>query len=820
MRLRTLGIITALALCHLQLDGQALTNSAPPLSAPPQAELPEDPGQELLPVAEPEPEPPTGVPVDWEARSWGHASQTNTWTLDGDVVFHYRGYTVQADKVIYRQATGDVECEGHLRLTGGEENIVLTASRGQINLRMHTARFYDVKGTLGVLHAGRDTVYSTTNPFQFSGRLLLETGKGHYRIVDGKMTNCRLPRPDWQLIAHSIRLDDGQASTSNTVFKLFGVPLFYLPYLRHPASDTGRQSGLLIPVVSMGSSVRGFTLGEQVYVVLNRSMDMIIGSEYYSERGWAPNGDFRYKGPGQDYLNARWNAVLDRGTRIKGEVVNQGGVDVSVQGRADLGPNTRLAANVDYLSNYTYRLVFNDNYKQAVSSQVASQISLTHNHNGMVLSGAAERFQSFAKSGEDDSKEGDEVRILHLPGLRFDVLDRQLAGSPAYFGLGSSLGYLSRSELDMHARNVGRMDIYPHLSLPIMAGGWSIVPEAALRGTFYSVSQNQDLTGERSGTPSLNHRSLLRNDAEASLDVRAPALVRDFSLARWNRTLRHVIEPEIGWRFVGGIGSEAQRVLLLDTTDIATNTNEAGYSLTQRFYLKPTHPEPCEKTGDEKSADCNQAREWASWQIAQKFYLDLDFGGAILTGRRNVFDSTLDLSGVSFLVTRRNMSPVISRLRFEAVRNLRVEWDLDYDPKFGRLSADNLYAGYSWGRTTVGVGHALLNAVDQQGTKATTLQSQQLQPFFEIGKQSGRGFNLAANGSYDFVLHTMQYAGVQAVYNWDCCGLTVGYRRFTLGQLRDETQYLYSFTLANFGSVGDIRRSNRIFRDPTLPPPY
>jgi LPS-assembly protein len=27
-------------------------------------------------------------------------------------------------------------------------------------------------------------------------------------------------------------------------------------------------------------------------------MDMVVGTEYYSKRGWAPNGDFRYKGPG------------------------------------------------------------------------------------------------------------------------------------------------------------------------------------------------------------------------------------------------------------------------------------------------------------------------------------------------------------------------------------------------------------------------------------------------------------------------------------------------------------------------------------------
>jgi hypothetical protein len=29
-------------------------------------------------------------------------------------------------------------------------------------------------------------------------------------------------------------------------------------------------------------------------------------------------------------------------------------------------------------------------------------------------------------------------------------------------------------------------------------------------------------------------------------------------------------------------------VLLFDTTDIATDVNEAGFSLTQRFYLRPT----------------------------------------------------------------------------------------------------------------------------------------------------------------------------------------------------------------------------------------
>ena len=68
---------------------------------------------------------------------------------------------------------------------------------------------------------------------------------------------------------------------------------------------------------------------------------------------------------------------------------------------------------------------------------------------------------------------------------------------------------------------------------------------------------------------------------------------------------------------------------------------------------------------------------------------------------------------------------------------------------------------------------------------------------------------------------SLQYAGAQATYNWNCCGLTFGYRRYDLGAIRgNDTQYLYGFTLANFGSVGDVRRSNSAFRDPTLPPAY
>jgi len=846
MRPRNLVFITLLALCHLQLRGQTLTNALPPASQPSAvagapgsdlqiqadsgAQLPDDPGQEVLPIAQPEPAPSTGVPVQWDA---GHQHWVgDVLTLTGDVVFHYRDYILRADKVIYNQSTSELEAEGHLQLAGGPNDVLINASHGEMRLNMHTARFYNVNGSQGVRPAGHTVIYSTANPFLFSGRVMLQLGEGNYRLVDGSMTNCRLPHPDWRVISRAINLANGKASTSNALFEFLGVPVFYMPYLRHPTDEMGRESGLLTPEFGYGSSVKGLVLGEQVYWVISRNMDMILGAEYWSKRGWAPNGDFRYKGPGQDHLTARWDALLDRGVEetvitlpippsttpaTATQLVNQGGVDVIALGRKDLTPDTRIAGIVEYLSSYVYRLVFNDNYSLATTSEVSSVLSLTHEHNGFIPSASLERFQTFASSTN-----GDEARILHLPSLRYDVLDRPFNTSPFYWGVGSSLSFLGRSEPQFYARNVGRVDIYPHLYLPLAAGGWSVVPQAALRDTYYSISQNPEPTSMNGGTPTINHDSINRVDVEAGLEIRPPAIERDFALPGLNRVLRHVIEPEIFYRFVGGIGMQARNVLLIDTTDIATNTNEAGYSLTQRFYLRSTVQQHCAPQDVLPSGGCPaRPREWASWQIAQKFYFDPYFGRALIPNRRNVFDSTLDLTGVAFLTSPRNFAPITSRLRFEAIDNLRIESDVDFDPRTGRLDADNLYAGYSWGRTTLGVGHAMLNAVDENSGSASTIKSQQVQPYLAIGKQSGNGFNLAAKGGYDFVLGHFQYEGVQATYNWNCCGLTFGYRRFDLGSIRgDDAQWLYSFTLANFGAVPGISRSKSVFRDPTLPPAY
>ena len=94
-----------LALCHLLLAGQALTNALPSAelgaagittnaSDNATAPLPEDPGQEILPIAVPEPVPAAGVPVQLDADRQTRVG--DVLTLDGNVVVHYRDYILRA----------------------------------------------------------------------------------------------------------------------------------------------------------------------------------------------------------------------------------------------------------------------------------------------------------------------------------------------------------------------------------------------------------------------------------------------------------------------------------------------------------------------------------------------------------------------------------------------------------------------------------------------------------------------------------------------------------------------------------------------------
>lgn len=862
MRARIFLCTTLLVLCHQQLWSQAVTKQFPPAStavpavaARRQVSTQEQARPSLaatdilpnapMPEAHVVPKPPQGVPIRIEAdtQRFVKTPKGNLYSLAGHVRIHYKDYVVSADRATFNQTSSEVIAEGHLGLDGGPDDAHFQATRGSMNLNAHTAHLYDVTGTLGIGNSAEvktvtnyvpgqgatqqnKMILRSTNPFALSGKEVIQLGPRSYRVIDGTITSCQLPHPDWLLVAHNFFLDKGVARGTNSLFELRGlpvahnVPVFYLPYVTHAINSNSRQSGFEIPIFG-NDTTKGMILGEDVYFVLGRSADLMVGAQYYSKRGFAPTALFRYRGRGLNFMTFHFNSLLDR---LPGPE-NQGGVDMLLDWRHDFTPETRGAADVEYLSSYAYRQEFESNYAVAINSEVKSQVYFTHSHKGLAESATFNRYQSFESSSTSAAGE-QEIKILHIPTAQFDGVDQYLAGSPLMWGVNATGAGLSRSEPGFQtSRYVPRFDLHPHVALPVHFGGWTLRPVVGLRDTFYGKSQNPGPLGE---VPSERDATLNRKDFEAGVDVRPPAIERDFS-PPWlvhllGSEVRHTIEPDVQYRYVAGIDN-FDSVLRFDSVDVASDTSELDYSLTQRLFLRHLRPHPCK--GDEALGPnqmCGGGTvNWLSWQVGQKYFFEPDFGGAVTPGTRNVLDTTLDLTGVAFLKDPRNYSPVISRLRWQTTSATDVEWDVDYDTKRGRLDASNLFTSYKHGDFTFTLGDAHLHTLpgaqptggssSSPATTSTTseVDFNQLRLAAIYGSPIKRGLSLGASAGYDFTLTQTQYVGVQTGYNWNCCGLSFEVRRYALGTVPQHTTYLYNFTLANVGTAGSLSWATRVF---------
>jgi LPS-assembly protein len=826
--------MTLSLLLQPRLWAQAVTTELPPVQTSPKAtaagfdSLPDDPSlRSTLPEAHVVPQAAQGVPVKLVAHTQSRQSlkTSNLYTLDGDVVIYYRNYIVHADHATYNDGTSEIDAQGHMMIDGGPDDEHFEADHGTINADADTGDFFDVAGTLGVERNPRGRlVFTAPNPFALTGREVVQLGQGKYKVIHGTMTSCRLPKPDWRILSQMIQLNNGVAKTSNGFFEIFHMPVMYLPFVTHPVNEQ-RETGILLPVIG-NNTTKGLLLGEGVYMTLGRSADLTIASQYWSKRGWAPNGMFRYKGLGEDFANVRFHSLLDRGLPLSnGTRENQGGIDVSGDGRYDFSTHTTGVVDAEYLSSYIYRLVFEEDYAIAINSEVKSQMFATHEDHDVWTSLRMNRYQDFQSS----SIVGDEVRILHLPEIDVESADRRLGGamsvSPVWWGFSGSAGALSRYDYPSFrtSAEVPRVDFYPRVSMPLHFDGWTFRPNAAFRETWYGKSQ---FPAELDQIPVVRGAGTPRSDVEAGFDFRPPALERDFS-EPWlvhllGGDVRHTIEPEVDYRYVTGINNFRQ-ILRFDDTDVASNTNELEYGLTQRLFLRHLHPHPC--TGDEALGPDSMCgggtRDWITWRVAQKYYFEPDFDHAITRGTPNPLNTTLDFTGIDFLTEARHTTPVISRLRMRTTAATDVEWDVDYDAKEGKITSSNIFAGYRHGFYRFQFGDSYVN-VPLGTTPLTTAKMppgspNAPNPFNQIhmsaiyGGANKLGPSFGLNTAYDLVHQQLQYGAVQTQYNWNCCGLDFQYRRFSLGSIRDDTEYFYSLNFAGFSNVGDLAHRISLF---------
>ncbi|HXY03979.1 MAG TPA: LPS assembly protein LptD [Terriglobales bacterium] len=765
---------------------------------------------------------------DFTAKAIRQEMQGSLFKLQGNAEIQYGTYILHADEMTYNSDTGEATADGHVALDGGPNDEHVEGTHATYNVKSESGRFEHVSGSIGVQRRGTRLLLTSSNPFFFSGKVLEKTGPDHYKVYDGTVTTCELPHPKWQFNAHKVVVEvGGTAKIYNTTFGVKGVPVLYLPFATLPAERLPRQSGFLIPNIGT-SSIKGEILGESLFWAINRSMDVHIGAEYFSKRGWAPQGEFRARPSDKSFVDLTYFSVLDRGCCVPH--VDQGGEEVRLTAEDEFGHNFRGVADVDYLSAFVFRLAFSEVFTQAINSEVRSEAFLSNTTNGYFYNAEMKRYQDF-----ESTTPGDVISILHAPGVELDSVDHQIWHSPFYWSYDTALEGLSRSEPGFStAPLLARLDLYPTVSLPLRLGGWSFRPQFSLRDTAYT----QELLVSSTGARSVGSQAIDRKSIEGSVEVRPPALDRVFDREFLGRKWKHAIEPRVTYNYVTGVDNFAD-VIHFDARDIVTDTNEVEYALVNRLYAKrlaakekcgkpgmpalfvggpaPQNSVPWIRHSQPTQTPCDsspQTREVVTWELAQKYFLDPTFGGALVPGRTNIFTSTIDLTGIPFLSQPRHLSPLISRLRVQSSANTDIEWDVDYDFKQGQTNASTVLVNYHVGLFTMGAGDALLHIPPEASFLNPVAEPQSFNQFrllLGYGHTNKPGFSAATNVGFDANLNFLQYGAVQTTYNWNCCGISLEFRRFALGSVRNENQYRFTFALANLGALGNLRRPERLF---------
>jgi LPS-assembly protein len=768
--------------------GRAQTPPPEPAKTDPAKSLPTPPPDPEVNVARPDfsikvprPTAPDKGAEDLTADDQ-EESEKGVWHGRGHVDVELDTATFKADFADYDENTHVFKARGHVYYRNYLQNEVIYCDSAEYNTETKRGTFHHVRGYAKQKVVARPGVLTTQAPFYFEGAYADKFDE-KYILHDGFITDCTLPHPWWTL--HSSVFDivpNDRAIASKAIYHLRDVPVFWFPYFYKSLKKEPRRSGFLTPNIG-NSSTRGYMIGLGYYYAISRSLDLTYLFQDFTTRGYAHHIDFRGKPTQKSDFNLIFYGVQDRGYYSGGTFIKAPGFSLTGAGRTEFGDGWIARGSLNYISSYAFRQQFSESFTEAIFAESHSIGSIEKNFDFYNFSVAASRTEEFLSTTK-----GDDVLIRKLPEFDLNGRDRQIGTDsfPVWFSFDSSFGLNHRVEPTVEpgyyqtSQFSSRIDLEPTVNTVFRWGQFSLVPSLTMHETFYSQSL---------GNGSVVASTLNRTAPEINLDFITPTIERIFDHKTFlGDKLKHVIEPRITYKYVSGV-KQFNDTLHFDPLDLINDTSEMTIGVTNRLYAK---------RGD-------TVTEILSWQLSQRRYFEPDFGGALIPGQRNVLMSTLDLTPYTFITGRRTYSPIVSTLRGSPRNGINFTWEADYDPLLKRFVDSSFSVDVRVKKYFVSAGS------DQLRPDPIIAGNQnQFRTTFGYGDPNRKGWNAAFSTVYDFRLALLEYGVAQATYNTDCCGISVQIRRFDFAS-RVENQYLLSFTIANIGSVGNLKKQERLF---------
>ena len=696
---------------------------------------------------------------------------------EGDVVIRYGPLELRADRVRYDTASGEAEATGRVVFTYDAQRV--EADEARYNVRTGQGRFQRVRGSVHIERAPNPNVLLTQNPLLFEAEEVERVDARTLEIRKAWITVCPADRPLWRFYAPraTIKLED-KVVLHHANFRLFEVPVLYLPYATAPAAKRQRQTGFLLPHVANSSS-KGFVVGDAFYWAPAEWMDVTVGAEYLSRRGHSHLAEMRVRPFENARLDATYFGVNDRGLiGASGMREPASGHESHIELDALLPGGWRAAADINQLTSLRFRLAFAETFQAASNPEIRTAAFATNNFSGMSLNFGAVNYKNFLSAEPETA-----VILRSAPGARLAMNERApWEWLPVYFGFHASVDAAHRSDPGLETPDmVQRTEIAPRVTIPLRWGPWlGVTNSFTLRTTRYG---SQLLGG------SVVSDSVRRTTAELTTDIRPPALGRiwEGDGVSW----KHTVEPRVVYRFTNGV-NQFGRFIRFDESDTLTDTNEVEYSLTQRLFRRE---------------GTQGAQELASLRVRQKYYFDDTFGGAVVPGQRNVLTALNSLTPFAFADAPRHFSPVVGDLRIMPGGKYDAQFRFDFDPDRGRVTAmGTLVNVRPYREAFVTLAHFAT-----RGEPVLQPRSNQIRALVGWGEVTRPGVNASFALSYDYRQNFFQNQVAQVSWNGSCCGIGFEYRRLALGPLRSENQFRVALMIANIGTFGNLRRQEKIF---------
>lgn len=405
----------------------------------------------------PRPAQPDATGLAYLHADRARALQNNIIELEGSAEVRRDGQQIDADYLRYDRAENYVEARGNVTVIEPDGTRYRT---GVLQLDLDTRA-----GEAGAGH------YRLPAP---RGRGTMEgiefVDRDHTRLRGVRYSTCPEGREDWYLRARRVDLDTTEdiGVARDATLRVFGAPVFYLPYFSFPISDK-RKSGFLIPQVGYSGSL-GAIVAAPYYLNLAPNYDATLTPRWMTRRGLQLQSEFRYLGgssAGQLDVEYLPNDKVTGENRAAGSFIHNHVFTPTWTGFA----NVRGVSDRDYVNDFGERL--------AVTSEAYLPQNAEVNYRGSAW--------NFTARAADYQTVDRTVAPASRPYARLPQLLLSGDSGPTSFGA----QYRLDSELVNFYREVGitgqRANVAPVMRLPLTRVYGFLIPEVGARYIGYSL---------------------------------------------------------------------------------------------------------------------------------------------------------------------------------------------------------------------------------------------------------------------------------------------------------------------------------------------